>query len=135
VGLLVAVLAPYGCADRVGDPSDRFEFSPAPVLGRWIEREPTDDPPREAFIEAGEGVLAGRFEFERTLLAFEVTFTEATWDGTEIRFVTGDVFGTGMETVPWTARLVPAAGGNPTILRFFPTVGGGVPFSVEYGRP
>lgn len=45
------------------------------------------------------------------------------------------MFGTGMETIPWTARLVPAAGGNPTILRFFPTVGGGVPFSVEYVRP
>ncbi|HKY60614.1 MAG TPA: hypothetical protein VJP59_06335 [Gemmatimonadota bacterium] len=134
-GFLVALLAASGCADPVGDPSDRFEISPAPVLGRWVERDPTADPPREAFIEAGEGVLAGRFQFERTRLPFEVTFSEATWDGSEIRFVTGDVFGSGSGAISWAARLVPATGGNPTILRLFPTVGGGVPFSVEYVRP
>ena len=131
----MVILAANGCADPVGDPSERFEISPAPVLGRWVEREPTDEPPREAFVEAGEGVLAGHFRFERTLLPFEVTFTDATWDGTEIRFVTGDVFGAGSETIPWKARLVPAVDGNPAILRFFPTVGGSVPFSVEYVRP
>lgn len=133
--LLLAVLAANGCADPVRDPSDRFEVDPAPVLGRWIEREPTDDPPRAAFVEAGEGVLAGRFEFERTSLAFDVTFSEASWDGTEIRFVTGDVFGAETPSIPWTARLVRAEGDDTTLLRFFPRINGSVPFSVEYVRP
>ena len=134
-GLLLGVLAATGCVDPVGDPSDRFEISPTPVLGRWVEREPSDDPPREAVIEAGEGVLAGRFEFERTGLAFELPFNEGAWDGERIEFVTGDVFGAGSETIPWTALLVPAEGDDPAILRFFPRVGGSVPFSVEYVRP
>ena len=119
----------------MGDPSDVFDVNPAPVLGRWIEREPTDDPPREAVIEAGAGFLLGVFEFERTGLAFEVSFNEASWDGTEIRFLTGDVFGAGVESIPWTARFVPATDEDPTILRLFPRIDGTVPFSVEYVRP
>ena len=134
-GLLLAILTVTGCADPVGDPSDLFEFSPAPVLGRWIEREPTDDPPREAVVEAGAGVLAGRFDFERTGLTFEVSFNEGAWDGERIRFVTGDVFGAGLESISWTALLVPAGDDEPSILRFFPTINASVPFSVEYVRP
>ena len=134
-GLLLTVLAANGCADPVGDPSDRFEVSPAQVLGRWIELEPTDDPQREAVVEPGAGVLAGRFEFERTGLGFEVSFSEGGWDGERIRFVTGDVFGAGLESISWTALLVPAEDDEPTILRFFPTIDGSVPFSVEYVRP
>jgi hypothetical protein len=134
-GILLATLAANGCGDPVGDPSDVFDVSPAPVLGRWIEREPTDDPPREAVIEAGAGVLLGVFEFERTGLAFEVNFNEASWDGEQIRFLTGDVFGAGTESITWTALLVAAANGDPTILRLFPRIDGNVPFSVEYVRP
>jgi hypothetical protein len=133
--LLLALLAAIRCADPVGDPSDRFEFSPAPVIGRWIELEPTDDPPREAVVEAGAGILAGRFEFERTGLGFEVSFNQGAWDGERIRFVTGDVFGAGLESISWTALLVPAEADEPTILRFFPTINASVPFSVEYVRP
>jgi hypothetical protein len=134
-GILVAIAAANGCGDPVGDPSDVFDVSPAPVLGRWIEREPTDDPPREAIVEAGAGVLLGVFEFERTGLAFQVNFNEASWDGTEIRFVTGDVFGAGVESIPWTARFVAATDVDPAILRLFPRIAGSVPFSVEYVRP
>lgn len=135
VALLLAFFAANGCGDPVGDPRDRFEVDPAPVLGRWIEREPTDDPPREALVEAGAGFLLGRFEFERTGLAFDVSFNEASWDGTEIRFVTGDVFGAGTPSIPWTARFVRPAGEDPAILRLFPRIDGSVPFSIEYVRP
>lgn len=134
-GILVAIAAANGCGDPVGDPSDVFDVSPAPVLGRWVEREPTDDPPREAVIEAGAGFLLGVFEFERTGLAFQVNFNEASWDGTEIRFVTGDVFGAGVASIPWTARFVAATDVDPAILRLFPRIDGNVPFSVEYVRP
>lgn len=133
--LLLALLAAHGCGDPVGDPSDRFEVDPAPVVGVWVEREPTDDPPRRAIVEAGEGILAGRFAFERTGLTFRVTFSDATWDGTDIRFLTGDIFGTGAGNIPWTARFVPAEGSDPALLRFFPRIGNSVPFSVEYVRP
>ena len=134
-GLLLAILTATGCGDPVGDPSDVFDISPAPVVGRWIELEPTDDPPREAVVEAGAGVLAGRFEFERTGLGFEVSFNDGAWDGERIRFVTGDVFGAGVGSISWTALLVPAGADEPTILRFFPTINASVPFSVEYVRP
>jgi hypothetical protein len=100
-----------------------------------VEREPTDSPPREAFIEAGEGLLAGQFEFERTGLSFNLPFADGDWDGERITFTTGDVFGSGVESISWTALLIPGEGGAPTILRLFPIVGGGVPFSVEYVRP
>ena len=131
----MVIVAANGCGEPVGDPSDVFDVSPAPVLGRWVEREPTGDPPREAVIEAGAGVLLGVFEFERTGLAFQVNFNNGSWDGTEIRFVTGDVFGAGVASIPWTARLVPAAESDPTLLRLFPRIDGSVPFSVEYVRP
>ncbi|MGH7573464.1 MAG: hypothetical protein ACREMK_16715, partial [Gemmatimonadota bacterium] len=48
--LLAAALLAAGCGDPVGDQRGGFEFDPAPVLGRWVEREPTDSPPREALI-------------------------------------------------------------------------------------
>lgn len=127
-GLLIA-----GCGDPVGDGD--FEVDPAPVLGRWVERDPTDSPPREAVIGAGRGVLEGSFEFERTGLPFTIQFVEGAWDGTSITFTTGDVFGAGVASIPWTGRLVPATDGEPALLRLFPRVGGGVPFSVEYVRP
>ncbi len=133
--LIVAALLVYGCGDPVGDARGGFQEDPAPVLGRWVEREPTGSPPREAFIEAGRGVLAGRFEFEQTGLPFTIEFTEGAWEGSRITFATGDVFGASGDTITWTALLVPADEGAPTVLRLFPMVGGGVPFSVEYVRP
>lgn len=132
---LLATALAAGCGDPVGDQRGGFRADPAPVLGRWVEREPTDSPPRGAFIEAGEGLLAGQFEFERTGLAFNLPFADGDWDGERITFTTGDVFGSGVESISWTALLIPGEGGAPTILRLFPIVGGGVPFSVEYVRP
>ena len=134
LGLLTGLLI-AGCGEPVGDARGGFEHDPAPVLGRWVERRPTVNPPREALIEAGRGVMTGRFEFERTNLPFVIEFSEGTWDGTEIRFTTGDVFGAGVQSITWRARLVPAQDGAPTVLRLFPRVGGGIPFSIEYVRP
>lgn len=129
-GLLIA-----GCGDPVGDARNSFEVDPGPVLGRWVERDPTDSPPREAIIGAGRGVLEGSFEFERTGLPFTIEFAEGAWDGTSITFTTGDVFGAGVESIAWTARLTSATEGEPAVLRLFPRVDRSVPFSLEYVRP
>lgn len=133
--LFVAALLIAGCGDPVGDARGGFEVDPAPVLGRWVEREPTDTPPRQAIIGPGAGFLTGRFEFERTGLPFTIEFTEGAWDGSRIIFTTGDPFGAGVESISWSALLVPASDGSPTRLRLFPRVGSSVPFSVEYVRP
>lgn len=135
MALLAATMLLVGCGDPVGDAREGFREDPTPVLGRWVEREATGSPPREAHIEPGGGVLSGRFEFERTGLPFEIEFAEGVWDGSRITFTTGDVFGAGIDSIDWTALLVPARADAPTLLRLFPRVEGGIPFSIEYVRP
>ena len=128
------LLSAAACNDPVTDPLDAFSRNPVPVLGRWVTVSASDDT-LQANIQAGTGFLFGEFEFERTGITFELQFNGATWDGSAIRFVSDDLFDAGVDTIPWTALLVPAAGDDPTILRLFPRVGGGVPFGVEYVRP
>lgn len=129
-----SILSIAACSDPVTDPLDAFPSNPAPVLGRWVTLSQSGNT-LQADIQAGAGFLFGEFEFERTGIAFDLQFNEATWDGSAIRFVGGDIFDAGVDSIPWTALLVPAAGSDPTILRLFPRIDGNVPFSIEYARP
>ena len=133
---ILLTISAAACGGAVTDPLDAFLVSPEPVLGRWITVTTSGDT-LEADIESGAGFLFGSFQFERTGIGFQLQFNDASWDGQAIRFNSEDLFGTGAERIDWTALHVPASESQTgrAILRLFPRVGGGVPFSVEYGRP
>lgn len=128
-----AIAWAVACSGGATDPLDDFSTSPEPVLGSWITVTTAGDS-LDAVIERGPGFLFGEFEFAQSGVGFDLPFDQASWNGSAIQFTTADIFGAGADRIPWTALLVPAGEGSPAILRLFPRIGGGVPFSVEYVR-